>query len=54
MIKSRIPGLQSLINKTIMELEGELTKLGKPIAADAGVSVNPARLLSSFAFHQIF
>ncbi|TYG61618.1 hypothetical protein ES288_D07G163500v1 [Gossypium darwinii] len=35
-IKSRIPGLQSLINKTIIELEGELTKLGKPIAADAG------------------
>lgn len=36
-IKSRIPGLQSLINKTIVELEGELTRLGKPIAADAGV-----------------
>ncbi|XP_044503663.1 dynamin-related protein 5A-like [Mangifera indica] len=35
-IKSRIPGLQSLINKTIVELEGELTRLGKPIAADAG------------------
>ncbi|XP_072992587.1 dynamin-related protein 5A [Typha latifolia] len=35
-IKSRIPGLQSLINKTIVELEGELKRLGKPIAADAG------------------
>ncbi|KAJ4728113.1 dynamin-like protein [Melia azedarach] len=35
-IKSRIPGLQSLINKTIAELEGELTRLGKPIANDAG------------------
>ncbi|KAE8662456.1 Dynamin-related protein 1E [Hibiscus syriacus] len=35
-IKSRIPGLQSLINKTIMELEGELNHLGKPIATDAG------------------
>ncbi|GMI73644.1 DYNAMIN-like 1B [Hibiscus trionum] len=35
-IKSRIPGLQSLINKTIIELEGELYHLGKPIATDAG------------------
>nr|CAD1834633.1 unnamed protein product [Ananas comosus var. bracteatus] len=30
------PGIQSLINKTIAELEGELNRLGKPIAADAG------------------
>ncbi|GLT71987.1 hypothetical protein SLA2020_439630 [Shorea laevis] len=35
-IKSRIPGLQSLINKTIAELEAELSRLGKPIASDAG------------------
>ncbi|URE28054.1 GED [Musa troglodytarum] len=35
-IKSRIPGIQSLISKTIAELEGELSRLGKPIAADAG------------------
>ncbi|PIN17342.1 Vacuolar sorting protein VPS1, dynamin [Handroanthus impetiginosus] len=35
-IKSRIPGLQSLINKTIIELEAELSRLGKPIATDAG------------------
>ncbi|GLT84782.1 hypothetical protein SLE2022_029960 [Rubroshorea leprosula] len=35
-IKSRIPGLQSLISKTIIELETELSRLGKPIAADAG------------------
>ncbi|XP_020105773.1 dynamin-related protein 5A-like [Ananas comosus] len=35
-IKARIPGIQSLINKTIAELEGELARLGKPIAADAG------------------
>ncbi|GAB2231144.1 hypothetical protein Droror1_Dr00027432 [Drosera rotundifolia] len=35
-IKSRIPGLQSLINKTIIELETELKRLGKPIATDAG------------------
>ncbi|XWS32043.1 hypothetical protein CRYUN_Cryun23aG0127200 [Craigia yunnanensis] len=35
-IKSRIPGLQSLISKTIIDLEAELSRLGKPIAADAG------------------
>nr|KYP58705.1 Dynamin-related protein 5A [Cajanus cajan] len=35
-IKSKIPGIQSLINKTISELETELTRLGKPVAADAG------------------
>lgn len=37
-IKSRIPGLQSLINKTIIELESEMNRIGKPIAADTGVS----------------
>ncbi|KAJ0977336.1 hypothetical protein J5N97_012810 [Dioscorea zingiberensis] len=35
-IKSRIPGIQSLINKSITELESELSRLGKPIAADSG------------------
>ncbi|XP_078431293.1 dynamin-related protein 5A-like isoform X2 [Wolffia australiana] len=35
-IKSRIPGIQSLISKSIAELESELNRLGKPIAADAG------------------
>ena len=35
-IKSRIPGIQSLINETIAKLETELSHLGKPIAADAG------------------
>ena len=38
-IKSRIPGLQSLINKTIIELETELSRLGKPVATDAGVRI---------------
>lgn len=37
-IKSKIPGIQSLISKTVSELETELSRLGKPIAADAGVS----------------
>ncbi|KAG0455772.1 hypothetical protein HPP92_023560 [Vanilla planifolia] len=36
-IKSRIPGLQSLVGKTIAELEAELSRLGKPVAADAGL-----------------
>lgn len=35
-IKSRIPGLQSLISKTINELETELSRLGRPVATDAG------------------
>ncbi|KAG6484590.1 hypothetical protein ZIOFF_053111 [Zingiber officinale] len=35
-IKSRIPGIQSLISKTITELEMELGRLGKPIAVDTG------------------
>ncbi|GLT49735.1 hypothetical protein SLA2020_232710 [Shorea laevis] len=35
-IRSKIPGIQSLSNKTIAELEAELSRLGKPIAADAG------------------
>ncbi|KAJ1284795.1 hypothetical protein BS78_03G232600 [Paspalum vaginatum] len=35
-IKSRIPGIQSLIAKATAELETELCRLGNPIAADAG------------------
>ncbi|EFJ15632.1 hypothetical protein SELMODRAFT_422698 [Selaginella moellendorffii] len=35
-IKARIPSIQSLINKTITELEAELDRLGRPIDADAG------------------
>lgn len=37
-IKSRIPSLQSMINKTIIDLETELSRIGRPIATDAGVS----------------
>jgi len=36
-IKSKIPGIQSLISKTVAELEAELSRLGKPVAADDGV-----------------
>ncbi|GAV86634.1 LOW QUALITY PROTEIN: Dynamin_M domain-containing protein/GED domain-containing protein, partial [Cephalotus follicularis] len=35
-IKSKIPGIQSLVNKTVSELEAELNRLGKPVTADAG------------------
>ncbi|XP_043706767.1 dynamin-related protein 12A isoform X2 [Telopea speciosissima] len=35
-IKSRIPGIQSLISRSIVDLETELSRLGKPIASDAG------------------
>ncbi|KAK9758075.1 hypothetical protein RND81_01G204900 [Saponaria officinalis] len=35
-IKSRIPGLQSLISKTIIDIETELSRLGRPVATDAG------------------
>nr|XP_043607428.1 dynamin-related protein 5A-like isoform X5 [Erigeron canadensis] len=35
-IKSRIPGIQSLISKTVADLEAELSHLGKPISVDAG------------------
>ena len=38
-VKSKIPGIQSLISKTVSDLETELPRLGKPIALDAGVSV---------------
>uniref|UniRef100_I1NQP0 Dynamin-type G domain-containing protein n=1 Tax=Oryza glaberrima TaxID=4538 RepID=I1NQP0_ORYGL len=34
-IKSRIPGIQSLISRAIAELEAELHRLRKPIVADA-------------------
>ncbi|KAF6142420.1 hypothetical protein GIB67_033847 [Kingdonia uniflora] len=37
-IMSRIPGIQSLINKSIAELVSELSRLGKPIATDVGES----------------
>lgn len=49
-IKSRIPGIQSLISKAIAELEAELHRLGKPIAADAGVIL----CFSVDVFHLIF
>lgn len=52
-IKSRIPGLQSLINKTVAELEAELSRLGKPIATDQGGKLYMIMEISR-AFDQIF
>lgn len=37
MIRARIPGIASFINKSIDELEAELAHLGRPVAVDAGV-----------------
>lgn len=36
-IKARIPAILSLINRSIDELETELSHLGRPITVDAGV-----------------
>ncbi|XP_071708802.1 phragmoplastin DRP1A-like [Rutidosis leptorrhynchoides] len=52
-IKSKIPGLQSLISRTIIDLETELSRLGKPIAADAGGKLYMIMEISR-AFDQIF
>ncbi|KAB2595851.1 dynamin-related protein 1B [Pyrus ussuriensis x Pyrus communis] len=52
-IKSRIPGLQSLVSKTIGELEAELSRLGKPIAADTGGKLYVIMEISR-TFDQIF
>ena len=52
-IKSRIPGLQSLISKTINELETELSRLGRPVATDAGVSV-PFYLWFDYSYSSFF
>lgn len=48
-IKSRIPSILSLINKSIEELEGELDRMGRPVAVDAGVSLS-LPLLSGLPF----
>lgn len=45
-IKARIPGISSLINRSIDELEAELNHLGRPVAIDAGVR----KLSMSFLF----
>ncbi|XP_019421781.1 PREDICTED: dynamin-related protein 1C-like [Lupinus angustifolius] len=38
-IRARIPGIASLINRTIDELEAEMRHLGRPVAIDAGAQL---------------
>ncbi|RWR87348.1 Dynamin central domain-containing protein [Cinnamomum micranthum f. kanehirae] len=52
-IRSRIPSIMSLINKTIDELESEMDHLGRPIAVDAGAQLYTILELCR-AFDRIF
>ncbi|OVA05673.1 Dynamin central domain [Macleaya cordata] len=52
-IRSRIPSITSLINKTIEELEGEMDHLGRPVAVDAGAQLYTILELCR-AFDRIF
>ncbi|KAM7525377.1 hypothetical protein LguiA_015279 [Lonicera macranthoides] len=52
-IKSRMPAIMSLIQKSIADLEGELDNLGKPVAVDAGAQLYTILELCR-AFDRIF
>ncbi|KAF3775762.1 Dynamin-related protein 1E [Nymphaea thermarum] len=52
-IRSRIPNISSLINKSIDELESEMNHLGRPIAVDAGAQLYTILELCR-AFDRIF
>lgn len=52
-IKTRIPSILSLVNRTIDELEGEMNQLGRPIAVDAGAQLYTILELCR-AFDRIF
>ena len=39
-IRQKIPSIIALINKTIDEINAELDRIGRPIAADGGVIIN--------------
>eukprot|EP00249_Psilotum_nudum_P014912 c25064_g3_i1 orf=351-2180(+) len=52
-IKSRIPNIQMLINKSIDELETEMNRLGRPIASDAGAQLYTILELCR-SFDQVF
>ncbi|KVH89259.1 Dynamin [Cynara cardunculus var. scolymus] len=42
-IKAKIPGITSLINKGVDDMEAELDRLGRPIAVDAGEHLDGGR-----------
>ncbi|XVF13542.1 hypothetical protein REPUB_Repub08aG0216400 [Reevesia pubescens] len=52
-IRARLPGITSLINKSIDELEAELSHLGRPVAVDTGAQLYTI-LEFCRAFDQIF
>ncbi|GMY29830.1 dynamin-related protein 1E-like [Fagus crenata] len=52
-IKARIPGIASLINRSIDELEAELDHVGRPVAIDAGAQLYTILELCR-AFDRIF
>ncbi|KAJ9563370.1 hypothetical protein OSB04_008530 [Centaurea solstitialis] len=52
-IKAKIPGITSLINKGVDEMEAELDHLGRPIAVDAGAQMYTILELCR-AFEKIF
>ncbi|KAJ6712004.1 hypothetical protein OIU79_008258 [Salix purpurea] len=52
-IKTRIPGITSLINRSIDDLESELDHLGRPVAIDAGAQLYTILELCR-AFDQVF
>ncbi|XP_008788712.2 dynamin-related protein 1E [Phoenix dactylifera] len=52
-IRARIPGITSLINKTIDELESEMEHLGRPVAVDSGAQLYTILELCR-AFDRIF
>ncbi|XVF52422.1 hypothetical protein PTKIN_Ptkin05aG0016700 [Pterospermum kingtungense] len=52
-IRARLPSITSLINKTIEELEAELSHLGRPVAVDAGAQLYTILELCR-AFDRIF
>ncbi|XP_024992517.1 dynamin-related protein 1E-like [Cynara cardunculus var. scolymus] len=52
-IKAKIPGITSLINKGVDDMEAELDRLGRPIAVDAGAQLYTILELCR-AFDKIF
>lgn len=51
-IRQKIPGITSLINKGIDEMEAELDRLGRPIAVDAGVSSFSDSIITTICYNK--